>query len=245
MNAIQTDENRFLNSLTVFEKVASTISKCFSLTRVCAWGDIVPLNIYINKSDTVPWQFYRHFHSQRCLLLWKQLTAQCCQQTNKQTNKQKSVRILVVYDQLTGLAGYQQVVKNGKYTWTEQFSMKCWKAIHIFFSFVLLCSVIGLKTFTPLSRPIRGPTKFSRSFENWLGEQGWRSGESTSLPPICSPGSIPGVICGLSLLLVLILAPRGFSAGTPVFPSPQKPTFPNSNSTRNLRATGLSVITDC
>ena len=40
----------------------------------------------------------------------------------------------------------------------------------------------------------------------------------------------PGVICGLSLLLVLYSAPRGFSPGTPVFPFPQKPTFPNSNS---------------
>ena len=51
----------------------------------------------------------------------------------------------------------------------------------------------------------------------------------------CGPFSNPGVdaICGLSLLLVLSLAPRGFSPGTPVFPSPQKPTFPNSNSTRN------------
>ena len=51
----------------------------------------------------------------------------------------------------------------------------------------------------------------------------------------CGLGSNPGVdaICGLSLLLVLSLAPRGFSPGTPVFPSPQKPTFPNSNSTRN------------
>ena len=51
----------------------------------------------------------------------------------------------------------------------------------------------------------------------------------------CGPGSNPGVdaICGLSLLLVLSLAARGFSPGTPVFPSPQKPTFPNSNSTRN------------
>ena len=51
----------------------------------------------------------------------------------------------------------------------------------------------------------------------------------------CGSGSNPGVdaICGLSLLLVLSLAPRGFSPGTPVFPSPQKPTFPNSNSTRN------------
>ena len=51
----------------------------------------------------------------------------------------------------------------------------------------------------------------------------------------CGPGANPGIdaICGLSLLLVLSLAPRGFSPGTPVFPSPQKPTFPNSNSTRN------------
>ena len=50
----------------------------------------------------------------------------------------------------------------------------------------------------------------------------------------CCPGSNLGVdaICGLSLL-VLSLAPRGFSPGTPVFPSPQKPAFPNSISTRN------------
>ena len=31
----------------------------------------------------------------------------------------------------------------------------------------------------------------------------------------------------------LYLAPRGFSPGTPVFPSPQKPTLPNSILTRN------------
>ena len=51
----------------------------------------------------------------------------------------------------------------------------------------------------------------------------------------CGLGSNPGIdaICGLSLLLVLSLAPRGFSPGTLVFPSPQKPTFPNSNSTGN------------
>ena len=48
----------------------------------------------------------------------------------------------------------------------------------------------------------------------------------------CVPGSIPGpcVRCGLSLLLALYSAPRGFSPGTPVFLSPQKPTFLNSNS---------------
>ena len=42
----------------------------------------------------------------------------------------------------------------------------------------------------------------------------------------CGPGSIPSlcVTCGLSLLLVLVLAPRGFSLGTPVFPSSKKKT---------------------
>ena len=46
----------------------------------------------------------------------------------------------------------------------------------------------------------------------------------------------PALLCCLSfysLLLVPSFAPRGFSPGTPVFPSPQKPAFPNSNSTRN------------
>ena len=54
----------------------------------------------------------------------------------------------------------------------------------------------------------------------------------------CVPGSItgPGVICGLSLLLVLFLALRAFSPGSPVFPFPQKPTFPNSNSIWNCQA---------
>ena len=55
----------------------------------------------------------------------------------------------------------------------------------------------------------------------------------------------PSVICGLSLLLVLVFARRGFSPGTPVFPFPQKPAFPNSNSIRNPRATGLSVPDCC
>ena len=52
-----------------------------------------------------------------------------------------------------------------------------------------------------------------------LSEQGWRSGESTRLPLVW-PGFNSGVdaICGLSLLLVLFVAPRGFSPGTPAFP---------------------------
>ena len=38
----------------------------------------------------------------------------------------------------------------------------------------------------------------------------------------CGLGSNPSVntICGLSLLLVVSLAPRGFPLGTPVFPAP-------------------------
>ena len=53
----------------------------------------------------------------------------------------------------------------------------------------------------------------------------------------CAPGSNPGVdaVCRLSFLLVLSLAPRGFSPGTQVFPSPQKPILPNSNSIWNAR----------
>ena len=48
----------------------------------------------------------------------------------------------------------------------------------------------------------------------------------------CGSEWIPGLdaICGLSLLLVFFYAPRGVSLGTLVFPSPQNPTFPNSNS---------------
>ena len=44
----------------------------------------------------------------------------------------------------------------------------------------------------------------------------------------------------LSNFLNLVLAPGGFSPGTPVFPSPQKSTFPNSNLIWNVKATGLS-----
>ena len=66
-------------------------------------------------------------------------------------------------------------------------------------------------------------------------EQGWRSGESTRLPPMWPAGfkSRRRRHMWLSLLLVLSLAPRGFSPGTPVFSSAQKPTLPNSNSIWN------------
>ena len=53
----------------------------------------------------------------------------------------------------------------------------------------------------------------------------------------CGLCSYPGfdAICGLSVLLVLSLAPRGFSPGTPVFPSPYKPILPNSISIWNAQ----------
>ena len=49
----------------------------------------------------------------------------------------------------------------------------------------------------------------------------------------CGTGSNPGfyAICGLSMLLVLSFAPSGSFPGAPVFASPRKPSFPNSNST--------------
>ena len=54
------------------------------------------------------------------------------------------------------------------------------------------------------------------------------------------PGSIPapGMIRrGYTVELVVgpLLAPRFFSPGSPVFPFPQKPRLPNSNSIRNAQ----------
>ena len=58
------------------------------------------------------------------------------------------------------------------------------------------------------------------------GEQGWRSGSVLQ----------PGVICGLSFVIGSPFAPRGFSPGTSVYPSPQIwTTFLNSISMWNAR----------
>ena len=40
----------------------------------------------------------------------------------------------------------------------------------------------------------------------------------------------PGLRCVCCSMLVLFFAMKRFSPGTQVFPSPKKPTFPNSNS---------------
>ena len=72
----------------------------------------------------------------------------------------------------------------------------------------------------------------SMSNVKWqCGEQGWCICGVLAAHQ-CDLGSNHSIeaTCGLSLLLVLSLATRGFSLGTPVFPSPQKPIVSNSNS---------------
>ena len=75
-----------------------------------------------------------------------------------------------------------------------------------------------------------------------LGEKGSR--DDTVVRALashkCGLGSISGlgVVCGLSLFLVLVLALRDFCLGTPVFPSPQKPSFLNSNLTWKVSSIG-------
>ena len=66
--------------------------------------------------------------------------------------------------------------------------------------------------------------------------QGWHGVESTHPPLMWCGVQIPvfaPYVGWVSSWLVLSFAPRGFSPGTPVFFSPQKPTFPNSNLTRD------------
>ena len=56
----------------------------------------------------------------------------------------------------------------------------------------------------------------------------------------CGPGLIPGPgVMWVEFLVGSLLPLRDFSPGTLVFPFPQKPTFLNSSSIRNPRATGL------
>ena len=63
----------------------------------------------------------------------------------------------------------------------------------------------------------------------------------------CDPGPDLGVdvVRGLSLLLVLFFAPRGFPPGSPVFPCPQKPTLLNSNSTWEASCMGKQNYNFC
>ena len=65
--------------------------------------------------------------------------------------------------------------------------------------------------------------------------QWWEHSPPTNVARVQIPASTPyvgWVCCWLSPLLREVSGYYGFP-GTTVFPSPQKPTFPNSNSTRN------------
>ena len=78
------------------------------------------------------------------------------------------------------------------------------------------------------------------------GEQGWQSGESARLPPMC-PGFDSRTWHHMWIEFVVGSRPcsEGFSPGSLVFLPLQKPTFLNSNSIGNSRATGLSVEDCC
>ena len=75
------------------------------------------------------------------------------------------------------------------------------------------------------------------------GEQGWCSGDRTRLPPMW-PGfnSRTRWHKWIEFIVGSRISSEGFSPGSTVFLPPQKSTFLNSNSIRNTRATGLSVV---
>ena len=64
-----------------------------------------------------------------------------------------------------------------------------------------------------------------------FGEQGWRSGESARLPPMCPRfDSQTQRHMWVEFVVGSLLCSEMFISRTPVIPSPQKLTFPNSNS---------------
>ena len=75
---------------------------------------------------------------------------------------------------------------------------------------------------------------FCKNFTHLLGARRWRSDESARLTPMC-PGFKSRLRRHMWVEFVVgsLLWSDRFSGCTPVFPSPQKPTFPNSNSNRN------------
>ena len=67
-----------------------------------------------------------------------------------------------------------------------------------------------------------------------MGSKGWRSGESARLPPMW-PGFKFRHRCHMWLEFMVgsLLCSESFFSVYSGFPSSQKPTFPNSNSTKN------------
>ena len=95
----------------------------------------------------------------------------------------------------------------------------------------------------PCRKLLRLHIKHANYQADICGEQGSRSGESTRLPPVC-PGFDSRMRRHMWIEFVVGSRPcseDGFSPGSPLFLPSQKPTFLNSNSIGNSRATGLSV----
>ena len=64
----------------------------------------------------------------------------------------------------------------------------------------------------------------------------WRSGENTRLPPMWPRFDYRSRRhMRVEFVVGYLLASSGFSQGTPVLPSPEKPTLPNSSLIRNAR----------
>ena len=93
----------------------------------------------------------------------------------------------------------------------------------------------GLQGVTTGLQGVTGVTRGYRGLQQGNREQGWRSGESTRLPPMW-PGFDSRTRRHMLVEFVVgsLLCSERFSP--PVFPSAQKPTFLNSNSIRNARA---------
>ena len=66
--------------------------------------------------------------------------------------------------------------------------------------------------------------------------QGWHRDERTRLPPMWPRfDSRSRRHMRVEFVAGSLLAPSGFSPGTPVFSTPEKPTLPNSSLIRNAR----------
>ena len=93
-------------------------------------------------------------------------------------------------------------------------------------SFILHVSSVQIRGFEKGTQGPEYEVYRTAQLSQLFGEQGWRSFESGRLPPMCHGfDSRTRRHILVELLLVLFLAVRDFSPGSPVFPSPPKPTL--------------------
>ena len=128
--------------------------------------------------------------------------------------------------------------KKRTFPWSIQSKMGSFASLYkdfVFFSF---------RSFRKHRRARKGERESEREAREWAwrarvsvkgeNERGERERKITSPLPARGANQKVGFASSYPLsLLVLSFAPWGFSPGSPVFSPPQKPTVPNSNSTRN------------